>query len=449
MRRRLTSFIPVLVFTLQLTGTALLSSGCYRLSDGNEAPKLSIAESKYHEPKDIKLKKETINVNFEGNKLNLSLPIYEEYNRFYLPLTEIMNKIQGDFTFKNGKASINVDKNKIDLYAKDNYFIKNDKKDFLKKKTLITDNSIYVSLYDLKKMLNLKVVWDEKNNSIGLFWNRDNTSASKQPDNGKPALIRFEDVTPEQRYATGESLEKLRIMFDYCYSRNIPMHLAWVPRYIDPQKNIDNDPSVKYSIHNANFIYTLDCFADQNGLIGLHGYTHQYGNEVSISGTEFNGNRNTSEETIRKRLEYAIDCAKKLDIPISFFESPHYAALPSQKKMMEQYFDNIYEYQMINLEKNITKVNNGNRVVKYIPTPLNYVQGKEDTDNMVNKIKTLTNGTLASLFFHPSIEFEFIELTEDPNAYPSFKYEESSPLHRIINTFNKSGYTIKNINSVN
>lgn len=83
-----------------------------------------------------------------------------------------------------------------------------------------------MSLYDLKKMLNLKVVWDEKNNSIGLFWNRDNTSASKQPDNGKPALIRFEDVTPEQRYATGESLEKLRIMFDYCYSRNIPMHLA-------------------------------------------------------------------------------------------------------------------------------------------------------------------------------------------------------------------------------
>lgn len=116
---------------------------------------------------------------------------------------------------------------------------------------------------------------------------------------------------------------------------------------------------------------------------------------------------------------------------------------------MEQYFDNIYEYQMFRLEKNITKVNNGNRVVKYIPTPLDYLQGKEDTDNMINKIKTLTNGTLASLFLHPSIEFEFIELTKDANVYPSFKYEENSPLHRIINTLNKSGYTIKNINSVN
>ncbi|EPR11475.1 DUF2334 domain-containing protein [Ruminiclostridium papyrosolvens] len=448
MRSRLLLFILALVFTLQLTGTALLCSGCSMMhDDGDKALRMDIAEeSKYRKPEDISLEKKNITVNFEGNRLDLSLPIYEEYNRYYLPLTEIINNIDGELTFKSGKANINVNKNKIDLYTKDNYFVKNNKKVSLKKKALVADNSIYVSLFDLKKMLNLKVVWDEKNNSIGLFWNRDNTSASKQPDNGKPALIRFEDIAPEQRYATAESLEKLRIIFDYCYSRNIPIHLGWVPRYIDPQKNIDNDPAVKYSIHNANFIYTLDYLVDQNGLIGLHGYTHQCGDEVSINGIEFNGNRNTSKESIIKRLESAIDCAKKLDIPISFFESPHYAALPSQKKIMEQYFDNIYEYQMFYFEKNITKVNNGNRVVKYIPTPLGYVQGKGDTNNMINKIKNLNNDTLASLFFHPSIEFEFIVLTKNPNVYPSFKYDENSPLHRITNTFIESGYTIKNIN---
>ncbi|ACL77309.1 hypothetical protein Ccel_3016 [Ruminiclostridium cellulolyticum H10] len=44
MRSRLFLFIQVLVFTLQLTGTALLNSGCYRLNDGNEAPTLILRE---------------------------------------------------------------------------------------------------------------------------------------------------------------------------------------------------------------------------------------------------------------------------------------------------------------------------------------------------------------------------------------------------------------------
>ncbi len=65
---------------------------------------------------------------------------------------------------------------------------------------------------------------------------------------------------------------------------------------------------------------------------------------------------------------------------------------------------------------------------------------------MINKIKNLNNDTLASLFFHPSIEFEFIVLTKDPNSYPSYEYKENSPLHRITNAFIESGYTIKNIN---
>jgi hypothetical protein len=402
----------------------------------------------YSDFKGINLKKENITVSFEGNSLNLTLPVYVDNNRYYLPLTEIINNINGKITIKEGIADVEVNNYKISLNTSENYFTLNGEKFNLKKKVVVSDDIVYVSLFDLKKMLNLKIDWDEANNNIGLFWNKDTIAADKQPESGKTALLRFEDVTADQRYATSESLEKLRTIFDYCYSKNIPMHLGWVPRYIDAKNNIDNDPAGKYSIHNANFVYTLDYFVDKYGIIGLHGYTHQYGNQVSIDGIEFNGKYNSSEKSVRERLGYAINDAKKLEIPISFFESPHYAATPSQKKIIEQYFDNIYEYRVSQSEKNITKVNSGDRVVKFIPTPLNYVDGKEDTDNMIAKIKALGKDELGSFFYHPSIEFEFITIKKDINGYPTYEYSSESPLHRIVNTFIDHGYKFKDINTL-
>ena len=398
--------------------------------------------------KEIDLKKENITVNFEGSKLNLTLPIYVDNNRYYLPLTEIISRINGKITFKDGVAFIEINNDKIDIHTKENYFNLNSQKFNLKKKAIVSGDIIYVSLFDMKKMLNLKIDWDEEKNSIGLFRNRDRLLAVKQPQNGKTALIRFEDVTADQRYSTPESLEKLRIIFDYCYSRNIPMHLGWTPRFIDPKNNIDNDPAEKYSIHNANFIYTLDYFTDKNGTIGLHGYTHQHGDEVSIVGTEFNGRYNTSEKSVRERLKYAINDANNLEIPIAFFESPHYAATSDQKNIIEEYFDNIYEYRMSFKERHVTKVSVGDRVVKYIPTPLGYVNGKRDVNNMINNIRFLKKDTLGSFFFHPSIEFEFITIRKGIDGYSSFDYSGKSPLNRIINTFLDEGYTFKSINSI-
>ncbi|HEX2924644.1 MAG TPA: DUF2334 domain-containing protein [Ruminiclostridium sp.] len=376
------------------------------------------------------------------------MPVYVDNNRYYLPLTEIINQMNGKMTIKDGMAYIEANGNKINLDTLKNYYVSNDKQFSLKKRALVFENIVYVSLFDLQKMLNLKIDWDEANNGIGLFGNKDSLPPNKQPESGKTALMRFEDVSADQRYATSESLEKLRAIFDYCYSRSIPMHLGWVPRYIDSKNNIDNDPAETYSIHNANFIYTLDYFSDKNGLIGLHGYTHQYGNELSISGTEFSDRSNNSEKSVRERLNFAINAAKKLDIPIDFFESPHYSATPYQKRIMEQYFNIIYEYRLSYTEKNISKIKVDNRVVKYIPTPLGYVNGRYDTNHMLSKIEALKSTTLGSFFFHPSIEFDFIALKKSANGYPSYVYGDNSPLHMIINTLIKKGYVFKDINSV-
>jgi len=440
---KLKNVIPVCIGIFLISGVLMIHKNYSYKPDNAEAE--SIHNYNF---KGINLKKENIWVNFEGKKLNLTLPIYVDNNRYYVPLTEIINNINGKITNKDGIDNIEVNNNKINLNTKENYFILNDKKFSLKKKSIVSENVVYLSLFDLKKMLDLKITWDEEKDTIGLFCNRDKTIIDKQPESGKTALIRFEDITAAQRYSTSESLEKMRTIFDYCHSRNIPMHLGWVPRYIDIKNNIDNDPAEKYSMHNANFIYTLDYFADENGIIGLHGYTHQYGDEVSIDGIEFNGKHNTSEKSIRERLNYAINDAQKLEITISFFESPHYAALPYQKKIMEKYFDNIYEYRMSSSEKYITKVDLGDRVVKYIPTPLDYVNGSQDTDNMIKKIKSLKENELGSFFYHPNIEFEFITIKKDINGYPYYEYLNQSPLHRIINTFIAEGYKFKDINAL-
>lgn len=394
------------------------------------------------------LKEEKVDVYFEGSKVNLTSPIYMQRNRYYIPLNEVIYTAKGKIFSQDNQANIKVNGNEINLNTKESYYTLNGNKVNLRKRVILSGNIVYMSLFDLAKMLNLKVDWNIENNIVALFWNKDKLTTDKQPQGGKTALIRFEDITAAQRYSSAESLEKIRIITDYCYSRNIPLHLGWVPRYIDPNNNIDNEPSEKNSMYNADFIYTLDYFVDKNGIIGLHGYTHQHGQEVSIDATEFSNIYNTSEKDVRDRLEHAISDAKKLEIPIKFFESPHYTATLNQKRIMEQYFDNIYEFRISGMERNITKVNVGNRQVKYIPTPLDYVNGKDDTDHMIKKIKSLRGDSLGSFFFHPSIEFDFIKIKKDNNGYPSYEYLGDSPLHRIINTFIDNGYTFKSIDSL-
>ena len=288
-------------------------------------------------------------------------------------------------------------------------------------------------MIDLTTMLDLKTRWEIDKNQIDLFWNKERiVPLIKNESSLKHALIRLEDITAEQRYQTAEELEKLRAVGDYLYEAGVPFHIAWVPRYIDKAKGIDNDPSKTYNMYNADFIFTMDSLINRNGFIGIHGYTHQYKNSVSIDGVEFSKKFNTDEASIRERLQLAIKCATDLDFKYTFFETPHYAATDFQHKIMEQYFKYIYD------PSGNIKVNRSSNI--YVPTPLNYVDGKEDLNNMLKKIDNLNQNQLGSFFYHPNIEFEFIKLNENKDGYPSYKYDENSVLHHILKSFDQKGY---------
>lgn len=398
--------------------------------------------------KDLNLLKDNIIFKLEGSEIHSKFPIYIKNNRYLIPASDFVKSLGGEYSIDKNKVQFNLVNTRIELNLAKNDFTRNNSIQKLKEAPVISGNVVYISLYDFTKMFDLKTTWNTKNKTVSLFYNKDKLNVYKAKTTNKVALIRLEDISSEDRYSTSETLEKLRIIGDYLYSKSIPFHVAWVPRYIDPKKGIDNNISKKYTMHNVDFVYTLDYLIDKNGVIGLHGYTHQYGKEVSIYGTELTKYRNTSSKEINNIVQNSIQVSKKINIPIHFFESPHYDATNAQHREIEKYFDYMYEPSKFADVNNVARRKNGNRVVKYIPTPLDYVDGRGDTNNMIRKINNLSSSTLASFFYHPNIEFEYIKLSRENNGYPTYVYNENSPLKKIINTFYNKGYKFIKITDI-
>lgn len=398
--------------------------------------------------KDLNLLKDNIIFNFEGSTINSRFPIYVKGNRYLIPASDFVKSLGGEYNLDENKVQFKLANNKVELNFDKNNFTTNNSTRKLKEAPIISEDVVYISLYDFTKMFDLRTTWDAKNKRVCLFYNKDKLNIYKTENTNKAALIRLEDISSEDRYSTSESLEKLRIIGDYLYSKSIPFHVAWVPRYINPKKGIDNNPSKKYTMHNVDFVYTLDYLIDKNGIIGLHGYTHQYGKEVSIDGTEFTKQRNTSIKEIDNIVQNSIQISKGINIPIHFFESPHYDATNAQHREIEKYFDYMYEPPKFAGRNNVARRKNGNRVVKYIPTPLDYVDGRGDTNNMIRKINNLNQDTLASFFYHPSIEFQDIKLKRESNGYPTYDYSENSSLKNIVNAFYNKGYRFIKITDI-
>ncbi|MDF2885451.1 MAG: hypothetical protein K0R54_6025 [Clostridiaceae bacterium] len=374
-----------------------------------------------------------LKISFEGKLLKFISPIYRDINRYFLPLVEFIGLIGGAF---------NITGSKIDILfkGKSPIFINYETDDY---KFTLVDSVVYLSLFDICSMLNAKSKWDYDSSSIFLYFDRNKYESYKRPP-GRTALIRFEDVTAGDEYLDSDNLEKFRIVADYMFSNGVPFHIAWIPRFVDPPNSIDNDISKDYSMPNSNFLFTMEYLLSRNGVIGLHGYTHQYQKEVSADGTEFNEERNNDEKSIRKRVEAAINMAKKLELPVKFFESPHYAATQFQQSIFEQYFDVIYEGYVGIWGRKIVKSPRNHRTL-YIPTPLSYVEDKDSTKEMLDRINHLSEDTLASLFYHPNIDFEYITLQNDTSGYPISNYSENSPLHRIIKKLYDKRYSFAKI----
>ncbi|MGG7213065.1 DUF2334 domain-containing protein [Clostridium nigeriense] len=392
------------------------------------------------------IKKVPYNISFILNNetMNFKDEVLYENNRIYIAISDFIKyfgeteEIDGDNIKVGNIADLDItDK----TYYEDNT-IKQLRGGIFKK-----SNDYYISFFDLCEILNLNTFWDYDNNKIYISEKSIEKDVNiKRNSNKKNAYIRFEDFTAGDVYLSKSALEKVRAVVDYMKDENQDFSISWIPRYINHDCNLDNDISKNDSMENSNFIFTLDYIVNRGGTIGLHGYTHQYEDSNSVTGFEFGDGGCTDSEEIRRKVESAITVANNLNIPITYWETPHYRTTADEQKIFEEYFKILYEPAIGVYNANIITSAN-NEITKYIPTPLGYVDDNTG-ESMIERIKNRDKNQEFSLFYHLSIEINSIDVSVDNDGNIVCKYDDNSILKNIVNLTDQSGYRFSNINNL-
>lgn len=378
----------------------------------------------------------------KNNKMNFKKDILYKNNRLYIPIGEFI-KYFGLTEEINGD-DINIG-DFADIKIQDKIICKEDEEISLRGDIIEKSGEYYISLFDLCEILELNTYWDYENNKIYISKKTTTNVNDSESLNGKNGYIRFEDFTAGDIYLCKGALEKVRLVTDYMKRNNESFSISWIPRYINNDKKIDNDISKEKSMENSNFVFTLDYIVNNGGNIGLHGYTHQYKNSNSVSGVEFGDEGCNNLDEVRKRVEDALGIAKKLNIPISYWETPHYKTTAEEQKIFEEYFSIIYEPSIGLYNKKIITSEN-NEVTKYIPTPLGYVDD-DNGDSIIERMINCDENQELSLFYHLSMEIKSINITIN-NGNIEYKYKDDSILKKIVKLARKLGYRFSNINFI-
>ncbi|MCL6638822.1 MAG: DUF2334 domain-containing protein [Firmicutes bacterium] len=271
-----------------------------------------------------------------------------------------------------------------------------------------------------------------------------------EPDNiyhQKKALLRLEDVSPGV-YDTEDKLEKLKAIADYLHDEGVPFHVSLIPYYKDPGRHIDLSIADTGNPQIKEFDDTIRYLQEKGGIVGLHGYTHQYQAEVSGAGYEFMekgsavyARASYAEERVKKALELA----EKAGITVDYWETPHYTGSPEQYQAMSNYFGLMYEPNP--REKSLKTVSSwdstgpGNQGVIFVPAPLLNVTAEKDVNRILGQLDKDDQSAPASFFYHPFQEFRFMYKMKAPEGYSFYAYEPGSYLHRLVGGFKERGYT--------
>lgn len=372
-----------------------------------------------------------------------SVPVLLKSQRYYIPLNFICGKL--NYTLDNSNGSISIYNSDNNIQLTDDSYEKNSQKGSLRGNLINSNGTYYISISDIEELFDLIAVFDFQNKKISLLPNNINPPEdSSVLYSDKIALIRFEDFGCGYSNLVDKNQTKVKLMSSLLYSNGIKFHVAWIPRFVVPEANFDNDLLTNDTIVNVGFVNLLDYMINKGGEIGLHGYTHQSGNDSSAVGEEMSKNVNSSVAETRAIIEKGIDTASALNIPISFYESPHYRDTEMQKKIISEYFQFVYE-PYDNSKKNIYKPNEYNL---FVPTPLGYISDTvADTNTLIGKLANNNPDVLSSFFYHPSIEIDYINFNTDGNKL-NVNYDENSPLQKIVKTFKDDGYTTVHIDEL-
>lgn len=167
--------ISILVLFCVLIGSTNFLVGCKnnkaQVTQNSRKDEQKIKEEKYSKFSGLNLSKTDIKLKYKGEILNLKLPIYMDKNRYYVPVNNVLDKINVNYTIKQGKAHVeNGDKN-IDIDK--NLANISGEKYKLRKDVILKEDIMYMSFFDFNKIMGLKANWNESEKTISLYKNKE------------------------------------------------------------------------------------------------------------------------------------------------------------------------------------------------------------------------------------------------------------------------------------
>lgn len=251
----------------------------------------------------------------------------------------------------------------------------------------------------------------------------------------KFVMMRLEDIGPGGQYDSLERIGKLRAVLEYMQDRNIPVHLAVIPRWLNYgadgtvyDRSLDNE----HDPLTAAFARVLRAAVQRGASVGMHGYTHQVGNsprkdgfQESGIGNEFNveGLPDTDEAAFAdRRVRDGLRIMNAAGLPPRFWESPHYHTTAVQDAVFRRYFGLFYQAD-VHANRNAPEAQYRNERMPglgigavNVPTPFSYIPYNKDERLILDKLGKSKN--IASFFYHPFLEFKHLEPVTDNAGLP-------------------------------
>lgn len=294
----------------------------------------------------------------------------------------------------------------------------------------------------------------------------------------KHAMLRLEDVGPGGDYGSIEGLGKLRAVFDYIASERIPFHVAVIPRRMMleedgawTERGIDDPDPDEVTAH---FVDLLRNVQGSGGVLGMHGYTHQYGEAEREDGGHNSGTGNEfkvkdAPETngasyAAARIMSSLKAFETAGLRPAFWESPHYHDTREQEKVFRSHVGILYQPDFFSLRslKDLNMYDSVNTYGQdslgsvYVPAPYSYVSDASSVDSILKKAEG-DNG-LAAMYVHPFKEFEYLEPVVGPDGeqemkdgLPVYRYTdggEPSHLHHLISGMKERGYEWQSLHDI-
>ncbi|TXK76946.1 DUF2334 domain-containing protein [Paenibacillus sp. N3.4] len=280
-------------------------------------------------------------------------------------------------------------------------------------------------------------------------------------NNPRFIMMRLEDIGPGGYYSTLEGIGKLRATLEYLHQQHVQFSLAVIPRW----KNVMTDGTLyDRSIDQIDEPYiqafnkVLQNAAQMSGTVGMHGYTHQVGDERREDGQQASGIGNefniadrpetTTTTFAQNRLEEGYKKFRIAGLTPHFWEAPHYHTNPEQDNVFRSYFGLLYQPNTA-LNPNPTTAQYENIVNKgyghsslgnvFVPTTLSYIPNGKDEKFILNQIGKIER--IHSFFYHPFLEFNYLSPVVDEmgnalirDGIPEYTYpaENKSILQKLI-----------------